>query len=259
MPIDYTAKWQALDGSAAFLFSDPYGIEFWEGDKLSYRIPSADTPGDGEYAGDGSAEARNVTMGGLLTGDTPEEFLARMDALTAALRGGVFGKLYKSADRFLYCRAFSFGRERDDGIENTRWEATFRASDPFYYDEVVSSQALAVSGATAAFAIGGTYPAIPTTVLTVSAAPANSSLVVAVTSAGVTTTFTLRPSATGVYTIDHAAGTVLLAAADKIADFSGAFLDLGIGPGDAAITITPAGGATLSSASLQWRKRYVAA
>lgn len=258
MPINYTAKWEPLDGSTPLQFTDPYGIEEWGEDKFSYRIPTAETPGDGEASADGSLEPRIVSVAGLLTGIDADEFAARWDTLTKALSNGGQGRLYKSTERFLVCRVVSVPRPADDGIENTRWEAVFRASDPLYYDSTVTNQSLATSGSTS-FTVGGTYFAIPSVVLNVSAAPANSSITVTVGVGGIDTVFILRPTGTGVHTIDSNAGTVLRVTTDRIADFSGSFLDAGIGTGSVTFTLALSGGATLSSASVQYRKRYIGA
>lgn len=266
MATDYEAKW-VVANNPPFLFHDPYGIEYFgDPDRMSFHIPKSDQLAEGEASGDGLPEPRNLIIGGLLEGADEEEFAERMDVLTRSVRGGIEGRLYKNSERYLNCRQVYFERGRDQGLTHCEWEMVFRASDPFYYSEEVFSQELNTSGNTALSDIGGTYDAIPVIVLTVSNVGATPSppfyadggkITLTWGEGGVETSFSLRPSATGSYTVDSVKGAVLMGSTDKVRDFSGAFVE-GIGPGTAIVNIQSINGAAISYATIQWRRRYVA-
>ncbi len=260
MAIDYTARWEPSDGSPVFTFTEPYTIEYWgDPDKLGYRIPTADAFADGEYSVPGTAEPRVIGIGGLLQAPDADTLQAYWDTLNAGVVGGVVGKLYKNADRYLTCQLSAVQRGRDDGLEYTDWQMLFRASDPMYQSTTLFTQALASGGGSTAITPGGTRRAIPGITLVVSAAPVGSTITVTSFLGGLATdSFMLAPTATGTVQVDCANGLCSRGGVDCTGEFSGSFLS-GIGPGPGSISLTLAGGATLSSASAIYRQRFAGA
>jgi len=66
--------------------------------------------------------------------------------------------------------------------------------------------------------------------------------------------FVLRPSATGTYEIETRRSRVMRSGAEMLNDADGRFLHLA--PGLNNISITSGNGASVASASLQWRDRW---
>lgn len=254
MSADFVSK--IIRGGSTFLFDDPHELERWGEEGIDRNVVSAETPGaDGEYQGGSTAGARLLTLPGILIGDDPDDLRDKFDELLGALDGEMGGPeltVYKHSDRYIMGRLNFLRRDEDQGLSNLLWTLGLRCADPFWYENTADSINFGATGVATAITPGGTYPALPTITFVVT-----NPGTITVSYAGTGESFVITPTANGTYVIDCAAGTVIKdGTTDVISIFSGSFLEGGLLPPASTIMHTLSGGATVSTKTVGWRKRY---
>jgi phage-related protein len=254
MSADFISK--IIRGGSTFNFSDPYDLEKWGEEEFVRNPQAAETPGsDGEWQGGSTASARLLTLPGILIGSDYSDLRTKFDTLLAALDGEMNGPeltVYKHSDRYIKGRLAYLRRDEDNGLDYLLWTLGLRCADPFWYDNTADSFTFGATTVATAITPGGTYPTLPTITFVVSN-PGTITVVYAATGEG----FAITPLANGSYVIDCAAGTVIKdGTTDVISIFTGSFLESGLLPSASTITMTLSGGATVSSKTASWRKRY---
>lgn len=215
------------------------------------RIGTASTPGrPGSYLGKQYAESRKITVSGVLIAASYEALQTGWSDLQSVHDVSTPQRLLIRDGWYYLANVESIS---DDDREATyiRYSATYVLADPYAFSTTLSTPSIATSGGT--FTVGGNRLAKPAISLAVSAAPADSSIVI--TNTTTSQSCTITPNVTGTYVIDSLAEAVTMSSTDKMAAFSGSFLLLTVGSN--TLTISTTGDATLSAASLSYRARAI--
>lgn len=253
MSADLASKW-IVDG-ATFNYTAPYEISEWAAERLNYRIPSGDTPGeDGEYQEDSSAEARIITLHGkvMAADGSPDTLRTYLETLIGAHARRTQGKLYRNSDRYILARVVYAEAGVVDGLPANEWEIGFRSGNPFFYDDTETHVSLGSGAGVTAVTPGGSVNTRPRLVLAVTHVGT-----ISITVSGTGQQMILVADATGSYTLDSDAipePSALRSTTDVLSQVSGEFVELV--PAAQNVTIGLSGGATLSAADIYFRKRY---
>lgn len=214
---------------------------------------------DGAFSDDSLFEPRRVTFTGLLTGAGGAQDAASLRAawlgFAAAHAPGPARRLQIDSDQYLNARIETV-TDTFNGLYH-KLSVGFLAFDPFWYSVAVSSLPLTPGGTTALTTAGTAY-SWPIFTFTVSAAPAGGLLTL---SNGSDTSFSFFPPAAGTYTVNCGAETITDGAGtDQFGGMTGDLPILVAGSGiygtPNPLTLTTAGGCTLSAASASWQDRW---
>jgi hypothetical protein len=210
----------------------------------------SDTAGRaGGYAGGGVRAPATMTVKGLLKGGGSiisrwRQFLTAHDAGDAQqLQFDYFGS------RFRYAEVESVMEVGGTGYPSDRlWEVIFAMEDPFWYSTTLNSADTLSVGSATSLTNNGSASAAPSTTLVVSGYTAGCQVVVTHDGGQ----FILIPNGTGTYVIDSRTGGIAKGGA-AFYGWDGVLPS--ILPGSTTMTVAVTGGATLSSATVQWRDR----
>lgn len=137
-----------------------------------------------------------MTLSGRITANDKATLETAVQALVAAHTPGVFRKLREHSDAgFLFARVVHFNYSRTKFLYQD-WEAGLECA-PYWHADAETSVNLSTSDPVAV-ANAGAVDALPRITISVSAAPANSTVTITNTTTG--KSFQLRPNATGIYT-----------------------------------------------------------
>lgn len=255
MPITYFAK-----SYGSYVYDDLRdGLEAVE-QQIGYRHRMSKAfSRDGAFADDSVFDPRHLSFTGVLTGAAGAQDAASLRAawlgFCAAHQPGPARKLMIDSDMYLNARVETL----TDKLDGLMHELTlgFIAFDPFWYSMNAATLPLTLGGASA-ITTGGTAYSWPVFTFTVYAAPAGG-LVTLANSAD--TAFSFAPPAAGAFTVDCGAETITDAAgADQFGYMTGDLPVLVAGSGiygaPNPLTLTTAGGCTLSAASVSWQDRW---
>jgi phage-related protein len=214
------------------------------------KAPGNAAPGySGSYGGFQRPNERKVTLSGnLIVRTSFSDLLDAWSSLSAAHDTGVPVQLCIRDNWYLWAVCESI-TDSERGVDHIGYQAQYAARDPYYYSATASTPALTTGGGT--FTVGGNKAALPTLTLTVSAAPAGGTITVANSATG--ESFVLSPNSALAYVLDSRLETVTMSGVDATGQFAGQFLTLAVGSN--TLTITTAGGATLSAASITFNGR----
>ena len=208
---------------------------------------------DGAFADNSLHDPRRVTGSGTLTGANGAQDAASLrvawDGFKAAHRPGAPAPLMVDSDRFLNAQVEHLAGE----FNGLSYQLTFSflAYDVFWYSTTPATAALAQNAVTVVTP-QGTATSLPVFTLVVSAAPAGS--LITITNAQ-DVSLSYAPPAAGTYTIDCAQEAIYdQSGADQTAYLTGDFLTLISGAN--SLTLTLAGGVTLSAQSVTWTDRW---
>lgn len=222
---------------------------------LPGRIGAAATPGrSGGYVSRRYNDARTVTVSGVLNGapgQSYDDIFAAWSALSTNLANAC-----KSAEGLLYIRPGYSLSAYLETISDTghnafyiNYEATFKASDPYYYSDTANTITVALSGTTT-LTNGDLAVALPAFTVTTTGA---GSATLSNTATGEAFTLVVSDAGGGTYTVDARTETVtVFTGADKMAGFSGRFVTLA--PGANVITVTTTGAVSGIAATFRGRQ-----
>jgi phage-related protein len=215
------------------------------------RVGSASTPGRaGNYTGKQFASERRISVSGTLVAASYDALQTAWSAMQSVHDVSTPQQLVLR-DGWYYLATVESISDDEREIGHIRYSATYSCADPYAFSTTLSAPSISTSGGT--FSVGGNRPAKPSLSITVSAAPASSSIVITNTTTG--TSCTISPNATGTYVLNSLSETVTMNSLNKMAAFSGSFLSLP--PGSNTLTISTSGGATVSAASISYRARAI--
>ncbi len=206
---------------------------------------------DGAFSAGSLHDPRRVSLTGILQPAGGATDLADMraarDAFAAAHAAGSARPLYIDSDRYLNAEVESLTLGKWNGLAYLPFDVTFLCFDVYFYSSASSLVSLTPNG-TAAVATGGTATVLPIFTLAVS----SPGLITLTNGAG--DACTIAPTAAGTFVLDSTQESLTLAGADSMGLFSGVFLTLAAGTDQ--VTITPSGGAALSSATVGFQSRF---
>ena len=210
---------------------------------------------DGAFSAGALHDPRRVSIKGILqpAGGALDQasFRSARDAFAAAHAAGAARPLQLDSDRYLNAEVEMLTIGEWNGLPNVPVVVSFLCYDVYWYSAAFSFATLPAGGGTTAVATGGTATALPIFSFSVSAAPAGG-LITLNNAAGDSCSFS--PSAPGVYLLDAGQESLTLAGADAMPSFSGVFPLLAAGSDQ--VTLTLAGGVTLSAATAGWQSRF---
>lgn len=101
----------------------------------------------GREIADGFAQARNVTISGILQGDTIADFEAKKRALNqACFKGGNLEISNDVVDRYISVKWINFDYDQEQGQQLQRVTITFVAQFPFWVDSIENEHQEILSG-----------------------------------------------------------------------------------------------------------------
>ncbi len=215
---------------------------------------------DGAFALNSLHDPRRLSFEGVLTGANGAQdaasLRAALDLFLAAHQAGPAQQLAIDNDRYINAQVETF-EDDFDGLSH-HIALTFLCFDPFWYSTTTTTEALTVGGTTV-ITTGGTVYSLPVVTLVATAAGGIVTLANAQDA-----TLTFSPPAAGTFTLDCLQETITDAGGtDQTAYFTGDLIRLIAGQlasgGTAtnSLTLTTAGGAALSSASISWADRWL--
>lgn len=213
----------------------------------------------GAYTAGTLPDVRIVSISGVVVGATRTDINNAWDALNGALAEGLPRKLSGiTPGRHYWAEFDGLDTSRDDGWGAIEYSADFFLADPFEYEDAEQSVDVLGGSPVACFA-GGTAPAAPLLSLSVSAAPGGGQITA--TNATTGQVFVLKPTTTGVHTIDARTGRIRREMSPPggitvPATGRGSGQLLRLDPGSNAITVATSGGTTITAATLSWHNRW---
>lgn len=214
----------------------------------------ADTPSrHGGYSQGALYAPRHFSLDGLLKAESAAILRQRTEALML-MHGPGIHRFYVHSDRFINAEFFGESKIKYGMLSGAwiNWGIDFHAADPFLYADAASTKSGLNAGGTVES--NGTEPTYPTVTLTVGSTGTNGTIIVTNTTTG--ETFTLKPSATGVYVFDPEAETVTKSSVDVTPDMiAGVFLS--VNPGSNTITVSTTASATCTALQFDWRDRFL--
>ncbi len=252
-------KWQyaSVPGGAinqTFLLTGAFAPETVDSGSLESRIASANAgAGDGDFDEEGRDDARLIVLTGKIIGDCTtdayEDARNKWDQLGRALLRGQRGRLWRYSDRYFNCQIKSRKCDTpDDGTDWKPWTAVFRAADPYLWSATLQGPtALPTASGSFALDTACSAPCLPIFRVTLTHAGT-----VTLTHAG--QTLTLTTTTTGLFVIDCGAARATGPAGDATVLIGGDWMELY--PSATALDVAYTGGATVSSITLEYYRRW---
>jgi hypothetical protein len=222
----------------------------------NYRSRTAERPNRGGMFSAGTlfSELSLTIMGQIVpASNTLQARRDAYDALQAVFAPGGSQQLKIDSDRYINAEPRSFAMsEPDNSFSLIKWAGTLVSyEDPPWWDAVATTAGLTVAGSPNALTVAGTGPAAPVISIVVTAAPVNSTITILDQYGN---SMVISPDAAGTFIIDSYAETITKSGVDKSNRCTGQFPMLV--NGSSSLTITLAGGATASGASLSYHARH---